>query len=203
MENNRPLPAVTAGLIALNIAAFVLAELHGSTLETAVLIDCGGAYPPLIARGEYWRLFTSMFLHAGIRHLLNNMLLLYVMGSVLETQTGRVRFLITALGGGLAGNLVHYALQIRSAGSSVSVGASGVVFAVIGGVLYVLLRNRGRVQGLTLRQLLIMLFFALYFGFTSPDVANAAHVGGLAGGFLLTLLLYRRPAEPAEDTTLP
>lgn len=199
MENNRPLPAVTAGLIALNIAAFVLAEFRGSTLETAVLIDCGGAFPPLIARGEYWRLFTSMFLHAGIRHLLNNMLLLWVMGSILEVQTGHVRFCIAALGGGLTGNLIHYTLQMRSADESVSVGASGVVFAVTGGVLLVLLRNRGRVQDLTLRQILIMLFFALYFGFTSPDVANAAHIGGLAGGFLLTLLLYRKPSGPAED----
>ena len=73
------MPPVTTVLIAINIAVFLLAEIiSGSTLSTSVLVKWGGADVALIHEGQYWRLFTAMFLHAGIRHLLNNMHLLYV-----------------------------------------------------------------------------------------------------------------------------
>ena len=89
-------------LIAANISLYLLAEIiSGSTLDTAVLVTWGGAYVPYLEKGQYWRLLTSMFMHSGIRHLLNNMLLLYVLGAVLEDLLGSLRFAALYLLGGL------------------------------------------------------------------------------------------------------
>ncbi len=189
MRERRPI--VTIALIVINIAAFILAEIFfGPTGDAEVLRRAGGQVPSLVLGGEYWRLITAMFLHSGIRHLLNNMLLLYVLGEVLERLLGHVKFAILYILGGLAGNLVELAFMLGRGEDIVSVGASGAVFAVMGGVLLVLLRHRGRIRGLSLRQLLVMLAFSVYFGFASEGIANEAHLGGLAAGFLLALLLY-------------
>ena len=71
-----------------------------------------------------------------------------------------------------------------------SAGASGAVFAVMGAMLYVVIRNHGRIQDISVRQMMIMAGFSLYFGFTSTGVDNAAHVGGMACGFILVAVLY-------------
>lgn len=184
-------PSVTIALIVVNIAVFILAEIFlGPTGDAAVLRRAGGQVPSLVMGGEYWRLVSSMFIHSGIRHLLNNMLILYVLGEFLERLLGHVKFAILYLLGGLAGNLAELAFQLRRGEDIVSVGASGAVFAIMGGVLLVLLRHRGHVRGLSIRQILIMLAFSVYFGFASEGIANEAHIGGLIAGFLLALLLY-------------
>lgn len=191
---------VTIALIAANCLLFMLAELFGgSTMSSSVLIEWGGAYTPYIREGAYWRLFTSMFMHSGIRHLLNNMLLLYVLGQHLEFLLGKVRYALLYLLGGLGGNIVAYVGYERKAMDIVSVGASGAVYAVIGGLIWIIARNKGQVDGLTMRQMMIMLAFSLYFGFAAADVSNAAHIGGLICGFLLSILLYRRPAPTGPD----
>ena len=172
---------------------FLLAEIiSGSTENTQVLVTWGGAYVPYIEEGAYWRLFTAMFMHAGIRHLLNNMLLLYVLGTSLESLLGPVRYLILYLAGGLIGNIAAWRWYVWENRNVVAVGASGAVFAVMGALLWIILISKGQVRGLSLRQMLIMLAFSLYFGFASAGVSNIAHIGGLAGGFLLGILLYRK-----------
>ncbi len=184
-------PSVTIALIVVNIAVFILAEIFlGPTGDAAVLRRAGGQVPSLVMGGEYWRLVSSMFIHSGIRHLLNNMLILYVLGEFLERLLGHVKFAILYLLGGLAGNLAELAFQLRRGEDIVSVCASGAVVAIMGVVLLVLLRHRGHVRGLSIRQILIMLAFSVYFGFASEGIANEAHIGGLIAGFLLALLLY-------------
>jgi len=171
----------------------VLAEIFaGSTLSTPVLVRCGGADVSRILAGEYWRLFTAMFLHAGIRHLLNNMLILYVLGQHLEYLIGPVKFALLYLVCGVAANIAAFEYYLHRGEFVVAVGASGAVFAVVGALVFIILRNKGRVRGLSLQQMLIMLFFSLYFGFVSTDVSNVAHIVGLIAGFLSGALLYRR-----------
>ncbi len=191
------LPWVTIALIAANGILFLAAECTGSTLDTDVLIRWGGAYTAYITEGQYWRLFTAMFMHSGIRHLLNNMVMLYVLGSNLEALLGRVRYILLYIIGGLIGNYVSYYLEMKAGEDIVSVGASGAIFAVMGGVLWIVIRNHGRVRNLNLSQMLLMLGFSLYFGFVATNVANSAHVAGLISGFLLSVLLYRKPPETA------
>lgn len=189
------MPYVTIAFIAANVLLFFAAETTGSTEDTDVLIRWGGAYTPYITDGQYWRLFTAMFMHSGIRHLLNNMLLLYVLGSNLEALLGRVKYFVLYLAGGFIGNFVSYYFNLRENTNVVSVGASGAIFAVMGAVIFIVLRNHGRVRNLTITQMLVMLAFSLYFGFVATNVANTAHIGGLISGFLLSVLLYRKPAD--------
>lgn len=189
--SRKKLPKVTIALIAVNCILFLLAEIFsGSTENNLVLVTWGGAYTPMVNAGQYWRLFTSMFVHAGIRHLLNNMLLLYVLGSALEALLGPVRYAVLYLAGGLLGNIAAWRYYVRLQQDVVTVGASGAVFAVMGALIGIIFLRRGRVQGLSLKEMLIMLGLSLYFGFTSSGVANSAHIGGLISGFVLGLLFF-------------
>lgn len=197
MEELRKEP-VTIGLIIINILIFLAVEFTGGSENTLHMLDWGACYTPVILENsEFYRLFTSMFLHFGIEHLLNNMLVLFVLGSRMEQVTGKIRFLVIYLAGGLAGNVISMILEMRSGDFAVSAGASGAVFAVMGAMIYVVIRNKGWLGDLSMRQILIMAGFSLYFGFTSNGVDNAAHVGGMAAGFILSVLLYhpRREAE--------
>lgn len=190
MEEFRREPA-TILLIILNVLVFLVSESAGSSQDVMHMLDLGAAYTPLITEnGEIYRLFTSMFLHFGISHLMNNMLVLFVLGSRLERAVGKLRFLAVYLLGGTAANIISMFLELKTGEYSVSAGASGAVFAVMGAMIYIVLRNRGRLEDLTVRQILIMAAFSLYFGFTSTGVDNAAHVGGLLAGLILAVLLY-------------
>ena len=190
MEEFRREPA-TIFLIILNALVFLVSESAGSSQDVMHMLDLGAAYTPLITEnGEVYRLFTSMFLHFGISHLMNNMLVLFVLGSRLERAVGKLRFLAVYLFGGTAANIISMFLELKTGEYSVSAGASGAVFAVMGAMIYIVLRNRGRLEDLTVRQILIMAAFSLYFGFTSTGVDNAAHVGGLLAGLVLAALLY-------------
>lgn len=182
---------VTVLFILLNILIFVIVDFTGGTENTAHMIACGAAYPPLILEeGETYRLFTCMFLHFGIYHIANNMLVLFVLGQRLEPVLGKAKFILVYLLGGLGGNIFSLLMETRKAEYAVSAGASGAVFAVMGAMLYVVIRSRGRIQDISVRQMLIMAGFSLYFGFTSTGVDNAAHVGGLVCGFMLAVLLF-------------
>lgn len=190
MEEFRREPA-TILLIILNVLVFLVSESAGSSQDVMHMLDLGAAYTPLITEnGEIYRLFTSMFLHFGISHLMNNMLVLFVLGSRLERAVGKLRFLAVYLLGGTAANIISMFLELKTGEYSVSAGASGAVFAVMGAMIYIVLRNRGRLEDLTVRQILIMAAFSLYFGFTSTGVDNVAHVGGLLAGLILAVLLY-------------
>lgn len=190
MEEIRKEP-VTASLILINILAFIAVELTGTSQDAWHMLKYGAAYTPyIIEKGEVYRLFTSMFLHFGMEHLVNNMLVLFVLGSRLERVTGRIRFLLIYLLGGIAGNVISMFLELKTHTFSVSAGASGAVFAVMGAMIYVVIRNKGWLGDLSMRQILVMAVFSLYFGFTSSGVDNAAHIGGLLAGLVLSVLLW-------------
>ena len=182
---------MTSLLVLINVIVFLVAELTGGTQDLGHMVDFGAMYAPLVKTAkEVYRLFTCMFLHFGIEHLINNMLLLFVLGGRLERVTGKIRFLLIYLLGGLGGNVLSLFLESASDGYAVSAGASGAVFAVIGAIIYVIIRNKGRLEDLSVRQMLIMAGLSLYFGFTSSGVDNAAHVGGLLSGIALAAVLY-------------
>ena len=187
---------VTMILLGINVLVFLLTEFTGRSNDAAHMLAFGAAQPALILEeGQWYRLFTCMFLHFGIEHLLNNMLVLCVLGIRLEPILGRVKFLLIYLIGGIGGNIVSLVLAGKESTYSVSAGASGAVFSLMGAILYIVLRHRGRVRDLTARQVAIMAVLSLYLGFASSGVDNAAHVGGFCFGFLLAVLLYR-PAAP-------
>ena len=185
-------------IVGVNILIFVLTEIIDDTENVTFMLKCGAAYTPWILEGQWYRLFTSMFLHFGVYHLLNNMVLLLFLGDMLEELAGKWRYLLIYLGGGLAGNIISLLMDCRSGEMAVSAGASGAVFSVIGGIFVILLKQRGRVKNLTLSRLVFVIFLSIYHGFQSTGIDNAAHVGGLLGGIFLTFLVYRRK-NPQEQ----
>ena len=190
LEEIRKEPA-TMALILINVLVFIAVEFTGTSQDAWHVLEYGAAYTPyIIQNGEVYRLFTSMFLHFGIEHLVNNMLVLFVLGSRLERVIGKIRFLLIYLLGGIAGNVVSLLLELKKQEFSVSAGASGAVFAVMGAMIYVVIRNKGWLGDLSMRQILVMAAFSLYFGFTSSGVDNAAHIGGLLAGFVLAVLFW-------------
>lgn len=185
---------ITMTLIVLNILYFVYLEAAGSSEDVLFMLEHGAMFGPLVLDGqEYYRLLTAVFMHFGINHIVNNMLVLFVLGDNLERALGKIKYLIFYLTCGVGANVVSMFLDMRQQNHAVSAGASGAIFGVIGGLLYAVLVNRGRLEDLSSSQLIIMIIFSLYFGFTSTGVDNVAHVAGLVIGIILAAILYRKP----------
>lgn len=180
-------------LIALNVLFFLYLEITGSSENVYFMYTKGAmSAPAVLEDGEYYRLLTAMFMHFGIRHIMNNMLVLFVLGDNLERALGHVKYLIFYLLCGIGSNWVSMMAHSTDT-MTVSAGASGAIFGVVGGLLYVVTANKGRLEDLSTRQLVIMIFFSLYLGYTSAGVDNTAHLSGLVIGIVLAIILYHRP----------
>ena len=180
-------------LIALNVLFFLYLEITGSSEDAYFMYTKGAMFAPAVLEdGEYYRLLTAMFMHFGIRHIINNMLVLFVLGDNLERALGHVKYLIFYLLCGIGSNWVSMMAHTTDT-MTVSAGASGAIFGVVGGLLYVVTANRGQLEDLNTRQLVIMIFFSLYLGYTSTGVDNIAHLSGLVIGFVLAIILYHKP----------
>ena len=185
---------VNTAIIIINVLCFLYLELQGSTENAGFMLAHGAMFAPLVVdHGQYYRLVTSVFMHFGVSHLMNNMLVLFVLGDNLERALGHVKYLIFYLLCGVGANLVSMTVNLMTGSLSVGAGASGAIFGVVGGLVYAVGVNRGRLEDLTSRQLGVMILLTLYHGFTSMNIDNAAHIGGLAAGILLGILLYRKP----------
>lgn len=183
----------TTGLIVINVLVFFLLSLRGDTESGYFMLQYGAMYEPLVTEGhEYYRLITSLFLHFGIQHLLNNMVMLGALGYQLENEIGRIKFLLIYFISGIGGNLCSLYWNVSHGEQIISAGASGAIFGLMGALLYIVAVNRGRLGRLSGRGMLIMVALSLYFGLTSSGVDNSAHIGGLICGILITVLLYRR-----------
>lgn len=185
----------TAALIVVNVVVFIFLSFGGMTEDAYYMLQNGAMYLPLLQQGEYYRMFTSIFLHFGFSHLVNNMLMLGVMGWQLELVIGRIKFLTIYFAAGLGGNVLSALAELRTGDYAVSAGASGAIFGIIGALLYIAVRNHGQIGNVSGQGILIMVALTLYYGFTSSGVDNFAHIGGLAAGFVLAVLLYRKRDE--------
>ena len=153
---------------------------------TEFLLEHGALYAPKLLEGEWYRVITYLFLHSGIEHLMNNMMVLYFLGNALEHYVGKIGYLyiyfvcgIIAAMGSVLYNTEHF----------VCVGASGAIFGVIGAMLWLVLQNRGNLQGISKRRMLFFVFLSVYSGFTSQGVDNVAHITGLCTGFLCCIVI--------------
>ena len=202
----RPEAVCTIILIAVNVTVFFILSLFGDTEDAVFMMQHGAMYSDfVIQEHEYYRLFTCLFLHFGIEHLLNNMVILGALGWNLELQTGKIRFLLIYFGSGLFGNVVSLIFHGAAQEYTVSAGASGAIFGLMGALLWVVIANHGRLGRLSGRGMLVMVALSLYFGLSSSGVDNYAHIGGLVCGFLLALILYRkrRGREGSENPIRP
>lgn len=193
MRNRHEMPEAvcTVALIVINVAVFLITTMFGDTEDSMFMLEHGAMFEPLITQEhEYYRIITSMFLHFGIEHLLNNMVMLGALGWNLELEIGKLRYFIIYMISGIAGNVLSLYIGVSSSEYAVSAGASGAIFGLMGALFYVAIRNRGRLGRISGKGMFIMIALSLYFGITSGGVDNAAHIGGLICGFLLSVILY-------------
>ena len=182
----------TIVLIALNVIIFFVLTFQGMTEDPVFMLEHGAMYIPKIVRNkEYYRIISSMFLHFGFHHLMNNMIILFIMGWQLENELGKIKYFLYFVSG-IGGNIVSAVVEVYTGEFAVSAGASGAIFGVIGALLYIAMKNHGRVGGLSQKGIVFMVFLSLYYGFTSTGVDNMAHIGGLISGFVLSVFLYRK-----------
>ncbi len=196
----RPYDICNKVIVALNVLVFFVLDLMGDTESGSFMYAHGAMFPDaVLADGEWYRLVTCMFVHFGIRHVANNMLILFFLGDNLERALGHVKYVILYLLSGLGGSVCSLLYMARTGDYAVSGGASGAIFGVIGALIYIVVRNRGRLEDLTANRLIFMAVLTLYYGFTATGVDNLAHVGGLVSGILLGLLLYRKKRPKTEE----
>jgi membrane associated rhomboid family serine protease len=180
-------PTLTYVLIGINVVVALGGMLSGGSLATAGggnrLILEGGLAGPLVADGEYWRIVTSGFLHAGFFHLLFNMFSLWILGSMLEPAVGRLRFAIIYFVSMLCGSLG--ALLVEP--DSLTVGASGAIFGLMGAAA-VFARHRG--ISLMESGLGIWIGLNLLITFTVSNISIGGHIGGLIGGAVVALVMF-------------
>ncbi len=152
---------------------------------TIRLFRFGAKENSALAAGEYWRLLTTAFLHGGFIHLLVNSYSLYVLGRLIERVLGRTRFLATYFVSAATGSLSSWAFN-----SHLGVGASGAIFGLLGTALYLSWRGKtAHIPPSALRSLGMWTIYNLVYGFITPTIDNAAHLGGLAGGVLCAAVL--------------
>jgi rhomboid protease GluP len=166
-------------ILGVNVAAFGLDLLLGLA-GAGRLLEAGAMVPVLVARGEWWRLVTAMFLHVGVLHLALNSFGLYIFGSVVEQALGTARMVTLYLVTGFCATAVSFAFGPPAVAA---VGASGAVFGMLGVWLAYNLRRRSLAMARANVQWALMLIgINLVFGLSVPGIDNLAHVGGLVAG---------------------
>jgi len=188
-------PLITIGIIAINVImylvtaylSFVYAKGSLFNSDTNVLILLGAKVNELIAKGQYYRFISCMFLHGGIVHLGVNMYSLYAIGPMVERVYGRVKYLAIYFISGICASIFSYIFS-----TSVSIGASGAIFGLLGAVLVFAIRSKGKTGTAFIRSILSVIFINIFIGATLPNIDNFAHVGGLLGGMLIAFLVSFR-----------
>lgn len=177
-------PIVTYGLIFICILVFILMYVLGNgSTDNYTLLVFGANVDTLTKNGDYYRLFTSMFLHIGILHLLCNMYSLYIIGKEVENVFGKVKYLIIYLLSGIAGSILSLAFNHNT----ICAGASGAIFGLLGALLYFGYYYRTYLGATLTRSIIPVIVLNLIIGFTSSGIDNAAHIGGLVGGILIAM----------------
>ena len=177
-------PIVTYSLIFICILVFILMYVLGNgSTDNYTLLVFGANVDTLTKNGDYYRLFTSMFLHIGILHLLCNMYSLYIIGREVENVFGKVKYLIIYLLSGIAGSILSLAFNHNT----ICAGASGAIFGLLGALLYFGYYYRTYLGATLTRTIIPVIVLNLIIGFTSSGIDNAAHIGGLVGGILIAM----------------
>ena len=178
--------SVTIAMAAINIIIYIYCTYAG---EVVYNVGCMDAERVLLD-GEYYRFFTSMFMHGGIDHIVSNMIFLIALGEMLERVIGHFRFAVLYLLSGVGGSLFSIANVVLSGNRYTAIGASGAVFGLVGALLILVVINNGHYQGISIKRMIFAIAYMVYDGMRSEQVDNAAHVGGLIFGVLIMAAMY-------------
>jgi len=185
-------PYITFGIIAVNVLMYVVTAYlsfvyaNGSIFDSDinVLILLGAKVNDLIAQGQYYRLVSCMFLHGGILHLAVNMYSLYAIGPMVEQVYGKVKYIAIYFVAGICSSIFSYIFS-----TSVSIGASGAIFGLLGAVLVFAIKSKGKTGNAIIKNILSVIFVNILIGMTLPNIDIFAHAGGLFGGIAISFLV--------------
>jgi rhomboid protease GluP len=174
---------INTGLYIATVLASMRAGGGAVDVDSQVLVNFGAKYAPEIAQGQWWRLITAGFLHGGILHILMNMWVLFDLGAQVEDSFGGARYLLIYLISNITGFVTSLFLL-----PGLSIGASAAIFGLIGAMIAMGVRERGSrgsaIRGFYMRWAIYGLALSLI-----PGTDWAAHVGGIAGGFIVGLIV--------------
>jgi rhomboid protease GluP len=184
---------ITYTIIGINIIAYVFSALFSLNIvdmNMQTLVNMGALYGPLtVLKGEWWRLFTAMFLHGGMTHILMNMFSLYLIGRAMEMYFDTKSYLLIYLFSGLLGGLASLYMHPNSVG----IGASGAIFGVFGALAGFFMAHRNKIEAHSkafMKDFTILLGINLVLGLSIPSIDVSAHIGGLlvgmAGGYVIS-----------------
>lgn len=178
---------MTYYLVAVNILVFIILHLTNVLIEDQWLINIFAKFTPAISlEHEYYRLFTAIFTHEEIPHLLFNCMAIIILGKPVETIFGKWKFLIIFIVSGLFGSLSSFVFNealIRS------IGASGGVFGMFGVHIYLFMKNKKTYLSIFGKDIFQLLMINVFIGFVVPNIDYFGHLGGIVGGFLATASL--------------
>lgn len=176
---------ITPILMGICILMFLLMYILGDGSENSgTLLFFGANLRVLVQHGQIWRLLTSVFLHIGIAHLIVNMYSLFIIGRQLEGFLGKIKYLIVFLISGITGSLLSVVMH-----ESISAGASGAIFGLLGSLLYFGYHYRLYLGTVLKTQIIPIILFNLLISFMFPGIDAYAHIGGLVGGYLATMAI--------------
>ncbi|PRR77144.1 Rhomboid protease GluP [Clostridium liquoris] len=186
----KDIPSLTYVIIGINVFMYLItAVLSGNIMESNinVLIFLGAKVNQLIAKGEYYRLITCAFLHGGIVHLGLNMYSLYALGPLIEKVYGKWKYGLIYFISCITSSLLSYFLS-----DSISIGASGAIFGLLGACLVIALKLKDQVGKSFVSNIISVIFVNLLIGFSVANVDNFGHLGGLIGGTIIGALIWEK-----------
>ncbi len=181
--------------IGINVAVYVVLAILSQNfvqIDVNTLVNAGAQVNFLVLQGEYWRIFTAMFLHFSITHIGLNMLSLFFIGPAVEVFYGKWRYLVIYLASGIVGGIVTLFL---SPPDTIAAGASGAIFGVFGalGAFYIVNRQALGAYGRgAITNWLFWIGINLVYGFAVPGIGIWDHIGGLLSGMVIAFLLMPR-----------
>ncbi len=173
---------------------FDLGSLFGS-IDNLTLVRLGAKYGPFIATGDWWRFLTPIFLHGGLLHLAFNSWVLFDLGPAVEQVYGSHKYIVLYVVTGAAGFVLSYLWRP----GTVSIGASGSLFGLIGAMIAYGQRNRTSLGDSIKSMYVRWAIYGLIYGFIAPGIDNAAHLGGLGAGILFGTIVSDIPSLTSES----
>ena len=189
VNKKKKMPIITIALVAINILVFIIAQIFGSTEDVDYMIKIGASnYEDVLMNGQFYRLFTCMFLHFGPEHLINNMFMLAVLGNEIETKIGRIHFAGIYLVSGMCASIASVVYHYYIADYAVSAGASGAIYGLFGALIVFAITNREGGRKFSIGRIAFVVFL-LIFGSFQETVDFVAHIGGFIAGAVLAIIL--------------
>lgn len=193
-------PITTFVLMALNIVVWLLLEWFGDSTSGDTLLKAGAMqYQLVVNYGEYYRMFTAMFLHIGFLHLFYNMFSLYIFGYRLEKFLNPVKLTIVYILSGIFGSLTSLFGAAFIGVFPVSAGASGAVYGLMGSLLFVSIKRRKPIDGVTTYVLWLLFVLGIVYSVMMPNVDILAHIGGFVSGLAITPLMLKPNKRSSLD----